>query len=141
MQALRILSQTEWNLEPGVTAYFNEAEEIAEQGTSSESQPSAPQPIPTTSNMPPPPTQPPKKKFSTLGDLSSGGAGAGHAGHGHDGEDSDDSDENQNLYTGGEKSGLAVSNPDDLKKKIIERAKKYFSMTTSTCTVELTNIP
>ena len=75
--------------------------------------------------MPPPPSQPPKKKFSTLGDLNSGGAGASHTGHGHDGDDSDDGDDNQNLYTGGEKSGLAVSNPDDMKKKILERAKKY----------------
>ena len=76
--------------------------------------------------MPPPPAQPPKKKFATLGDINSGsGAGGSHAGHGYDGDDSDDADENPNLYAGGEKSGLAVANPDDLKKKIIERAKKY----------------
>ncbi|KAL8953761.1 MAG: hypothetical protein Q9222_000378 [Ikaeria aurantiellina] len=87
-----------------------------------------PQPIPTTSSMSNQPSSnlqaPPKKKFATLGDLS-GGSGAGHAGHGHD-DDSDDSDYNpdQNLFAGGEKSGLAVQNPDDLKKKILERAKK-----------------
>lgn len=77
--------------------------------------------------MPPPPAAAPKKKFATLGDLR--GAGPSHAGHGHDDDDDDDDytpsdDENQNLYAGGEKSGLAVENPDDLKKKIIERARK-----------------
>lgn len=79
--------------------------------------------------MPPPPAAAPKKKFATLGDLR-GAAGPSHAGHGHDDDDEDEDyepsdDENQNLYTGGEKSGLAVENPNDLKKKIIERAKKY----------------
>lgn len=68
---------------------------------------------------------PPKKKFATLGDLGGGGTG-GHAGHGHD-NDSDDTDDDskQDLYAGGEKSGLAVENPDDIKKKILERARKY----------------
>ena len=77
--------------------------------------------------MPPAPSssanQPPKKKFATLGDLSGGGPSS-HAGHGHE-EDGDDSDdENQDLFAGGEKSGLAVQNPDDLKRKIIERAQR-----------------
>ena len=78
--------------------------------------------------MPPKPTsgaqQPPKKKFATLGDLGGGSAG-GHAGHGHDNGDDDDDDENHDLFAGGEKSGLAVQNPDDIKRKIIERAKKW----------------
>ena len=79
--------------------------------------------------MPPASGQAPKKKFATLGDLR-GVAGPNQAGHGHDeGDDADEDyepsdDDNQNLYAGGEKSGLAVENPDDLKKKIIERAKK-----------------
>lgn len=85
--------------------------------------------------MPPPPsaTQAPKKKFATLGDLS-GGGGAGHAGHSHGDDDDDDDDdfepsddENPDLYTGGEKSGLAVENPntaDKLRKKIIKKAQK-----------------
>lgn len=76
--------------------------------------------------MAPPASNPqPKKKFATLGDLS-GGGGSGHAGHGHD-DDSDDSDYDpkQDFFAGGEKSGLAVQNPDDLKKKILERARKY----------------
>jgi UBX domain-containing protein 1 len=44
----------------------------------------------------------------TLRDLQGGGE---HAGHGHD-DDDDDDDEQQNFFTGGEKSGLAVQNPN-----------------------------
>jgi UBX domain-containing protein 1 len=56
------------------------------------------------------------KKFATLGDLSQGD---GH-GHSHDDDDDDDEDDDdypddtqQDFFTGGEKSGLAVQNPDD----------------------------
>lgn len=56
-----------------------------------------------------------------MGDLTSGA---------NDSEDDDD-DENQDFFAGGEKSGLAVQNPDDLKKKIIEKAKKYVAVTHS----------
>ncbi|KAL8965194.1 MAG: hypothetical protein Q9183_003981 [Haloplaca sp. 2 TL-2023] len=87
----------------------------------------APQPIPTTSQMADQPSSSsraaPKKKFATLGDLG-GGSSAGHAGHDHDDDDDDSDEEKQNFFAGGEKSGLAVKNPDDMKKKIIERAKK-----------------
>ena len=90
---------------------------------------SIPQAIPTTSSAAPPQpsssTQRPRKKFATLGDL--GGTDSSHAGHGHrqgDENDSSDDDEPQNSFAGGEKSGLAVQNPDDLKRKIIEKAKK-----------------
>ena len=76
----------------------------------------------------PAPSQQPKKKFATLGDLSRG-SGSGHEGHAHDDDDEDAEDDDPNLYAGGEKSGLAVENPDDLKKKIIERAKRYISPT------------
>lgn len=56
----------------------------------------------------------PPKKFATMRDFASGGG------------DSSDDDENPNqpFFAGGEKSGLAVQNPDDLKKKIIEKASK-----------------
>ncbi|CAP96424.1 UBX domain-containing protein 1 [Penicillium rubens] len=60
----------------------------------------------------------PKKKFATLGDFASGGGGGG--GDSSDGDDTDDHD----FFAGGEKSGLAVQNPDDLKKKILEKAHK-----------------
>ncbi|EEH42695.1 hypothetical protein PABG_11873 [Paracoccidioides brasiliensis Pb03] len=58
-----------------------------------------------------------KKKFATLGDLGAGDNGA------HDHSD-DDSDEGQDMFAGGEKSGLAVQNPDDIKQKIIEKARR-----------------
>lgn len=58
----------------------------------------------------------PKKKFATLGDFASSGGG----GHSSDEDDSVD----QDFFAGGEKSGLAVQNPDDLKKKILEKARK-----------------
>ncbi|KAJ5378970.1 UBX domain-containing protein 1 [Penicillium cosmopolitanum] len=57
----------------------------------------------------------PKKKFATLGDFSGGDT--------HDSSD-DDGSEDQDFFAGGEKSGLAVQNPDDLKRKILEKARK-----------------
>ena len=85
-----------------------------------------PQPIPTTSSNPPASSKAgkaPQKKFATLGDL-----GGGSSGHGHAHDDDDDDDEDQDVFAGGEKSGLAVQNPDDLKRKILEKAKKYVSL-------------
>ena len=67
----------------------------------------------------------PKKKFATLGDLQS--SSSGHGGHSHPNDDDDDDfepDEDPNLFAGGEKSGLAVQNPDTLKRQILERAKR-----------------
>jgi UBX domain-containing protein 1 len=52
----------------------------------------------------------------TLGDLSSGGGP-------HD--SADDDEENQDFFAGGEKSGLAVQNPDDIKQKILEKAMRW----------------
>lgn len=58
----------------------------------------------------------PKKKFATLSDLTSGNAG---------GDTTDDEDtENQDFFAGGEKSGLAVQNPDEIKRKILEKARR-----------------
>lgn len=61
--------------------------------------------------------QGPRRGVATLGDYASRG---GHAADDSDGDDMND----QDLFAGGEKSGLAVQNPDDLKKKIIEKAQK-----------------
>ncbi|KAG8529752.1 UBX domain-containing protein 1 [Bacidia gigantensis] len=62
--------------------------------------------------------------FATLNDLNAVAAG-GHAGHSHEDDDEDDDDGgNPNMFAGGEKSGLAVQNPDDLKKKILDRARR-----------------
>jgi UBX domain-containing protein 1 len=56
-----------------------------------------------------------RKKFATLGDLGSTQP---------QDERDDDSDDDQDLFAGGEKSGLAVQNPDDLKRKILEKARR-----------------
>ena len=93
--------------------------------------------------MPPAPSssakQPPKKKFATLGDLSGSGPSS-HAGHGQE-EDGDDSDdENQDLFAGGEKSGLAVQNPDDLKRKIVERAQRSGGLRNRPYSIRYTDI-
>ncbi|KAL8837282.1 MAG: hypothetical protein Q9170_002577 [Blastenia crenularia] len=153
-EARQYLEANQWDIAAAAAEYYTSLEEAAaEPPPSSETAPAnddisppaqpaqpapsggrslggepAPQPIPTTSSMADQSSSssraPPKKKFATLGDLS-GGNTAGHAGHGHD-NDSDDSDYDpkHNLFAGGEKSGLAVQNPDDLKKKILERARK-----------------
>ena len=57
----------------------------------------------------------PKKKFATLGDFASTSGGD---------SSEDDGSVDQDFYAGGEKSGLAVQNPDDLKKKILEKARR-----------------
>ncbi|OAL04428.1 SEP-domain-containing protein [Phaeosphaeriaceae sp. SRC1lsM3a] len=66
----------------------------------------------------------------TLKDLQSGGGGGhGHA-HGDDSDDDDEhDDENQDFFTGGEKSGLAVQNPNaanprDQINNILKRARQ-----------------
>ncbi|KAI5284957.1 hypothetical protein KEM54_000928 [Ascosphaera aggregata] len=80
------------------------------------------------------------RKFATLKDVkqeeesknidspyyrsrSHGGAGGSGAGGGAAGSRDDRRDHMpQDMFAGGEKSGLAVHNPDDLKRKIIEKA-------------------
>ncbi|KAL8664665.1 MAG: hypothetical protein Q9168_007860 [Polycauliona sp. 1 TL-2023] len=152
-EARRYLESSQWNLESAATEFYTSLEEAADQeepapeshleaetslpentstlpsGGRTLAGGSVPQPIPTTSKMPDQSSSSskaaPKKKFATLGDLSGGASSSGHAGHGHD-DDSDDSDYDpkQDLFAGGEKSALAVQNPDEMKKKILERARK-----------------
>ena len=113
-----MLTSHDWDPNSASADYFAS---LDEQGEDEPSQ--APQPIPTTSSIPPPPSstkKAPQKKFATLGDL--GGGSAGHAGNGPSDDESDDED--QDLFAGGEKSGLAVQNPDDLKRKILQKAKR-----------------
>lgn len=102
-----------------MTEFFAEQDEAGQQG----SEPEAPSAGRTLGGSPAPSSstpqqssgkQAPKKGVATLGDY---GAGAPPS-------DDDDNMEDQDLYAGGGKSGLAVQNPDDLKKKIIEKAKK-----------------
>ncbi|MCJ1385782.1 hypothetical protein MMC17_008906 [Xylographa soralifera] len=145
-EAQHFLGNNEWDPSLAVTEYYTTLEEAGGAGEPEGSTDDAendsgaasgnsgrtldgrivPQAIPTVSSQPPDTAssskQPPKKKFATLGDLSGGGTG-GHAGHGHD-DDDDDDDEDQDFFAGGEKSALAVQNPDDLKRKIIEKARR-----------------
>lgn len=146
-EAEQYLATNKWDLSSAAAEYYTSLEEAAErpessvdesaasdpslshlqpEGGPSRGADSAPQPIPTVSDMPPAPSsssqQQPKKKFATLGDL--GGGPPSHAGHGHDSDEDDEDDAKQDLFAGGEKSGLAVQNPDDLKRKILERARK-----------------
>jgi UBX domain-containing protein 1 len=78
---------------------------------------SGPAPSSATLGQPPHTRKPqkPQKKFATLGDLAAGSAA---------GDSSDEHEEPQDLFAGGEKSGLAVQNPDDIKQKIIEKARR-----------------
>lgn len=70
----------------------------------------------------------------TLKDLQSSGGGQGPGqGHAHDAGDSDSDDhdeEGQDFFAGGEKSGLAVQNPNqanprDQINNILKRARQY----------------
>jgi len=74
------------------------------------------QPIPAASTSAKSKKATQQKKFATLEDFGA----SNDAGEGKDGDD----DDNQNFFAGGEKSGLAVKNPDDLKKRILEKAMK-----------------
>lgn len=83
-----------------------------------------------SSSRQPPARSQPQRGLRTLGDLQSSGGGS--QGHGHDGDDDDSDyqdDENQDLFAGGEKSGLAVqnpnqSNPQDYINNILRRARQ-----------------
>ncbi|KAL2803173.1 UBX domain-containing protein 1 [Aspergillus granulosus] len=108
--AQEYLATNGWDLEAAVTEFYAEQDENSHEGgaePAGESSSSTPREASTSRKQPP-------RKFATLGDLASG------AGDSSD----DDDDENQDFFAGGEKSGLAVQNPDDLKKKIIEKAKR-----------------
>ncbi|KAE8392664.1 P-loop containing nucleoside triphosphate hydrolase protein [Aspergillus alliaceus] len=130
-EAKEYLVANGWDLEAAVTEFFAEQDEALQEGNSgagqtlgtNESVPSAGRSLGGSSSQSPSLTpQPssasrksaPKKRFATLGDFSGGG---------DDSEEEDDI-ENQDLFAGGEKSGLAVQNPDDIKKKIIEKARR-----------------
>ena len=140
-QARAYLEANQWDISSAAAEYFTSLEE-AEDPSAQPPQPASNptpdtsrqakidptlQPIPVTSSLPSArasASKPqPKKKFATLGDLS-GGGGSSHAGHGHDDESDDDEEEDQDFFAGGEKSALAVQNPDEIKRKILERARR-----------------
>ncbi|KAH8434607.1 protein phosphatase regulator SHP1 [Aspergillus melleus] len=132
-ESLEYLMGNDWDLEAAVTDFFAEQDEALQEPartTANESAPSggrslgggssdSPSLNPQSSSSSRNPA--PKKRFATLGDYTSGSGGAGSG----DADSSEEDDNvNQDFFAGGEKSGLAVQNPDDVKKKIIEKAKR-----------------
>ncbi|OTA90042.1 hypothetical protein M434DRAFT_398278 [Hypoxylon sp. CO27-5] len=120
-QATQYLSASNWDLAAAAQAYFADEEEDDAGGppessaaTSSQNYTGprtldgrpAPQSIPTTSSSS---KRPPKKKG--LATLSSIG-GHGHDHHDDDDDDDEDEDVHRDTYAGGEKSGLAVQDPN-----------------------------
>ncbi|KAJ9196542.1 hypothetical protein DTO164E3_3397 [Paecilomyces variotii] len=132
-EARHFLDANEWDIEAAVTEFFAEQDEALQGmntgggrrlgseddstdrprgrtlGGSPALSSSTPQQSSSTSR------KAPKKKFATLGDLQSGAGGD---------SSEDDETENQDFFAGGEKSGLAVQNPDDIKRKILEKARR-----------------
>ncbi|RAR03662.1 SEP-domain-containing protein [Stemphylium lycopersici] len=94
--------------------------------------PSSAAPAAPSSSQPPAgrgqPTQRGVAGARTLRDLQSSGGGGGHA-HDDDDDDENPDDENQDFFAGGEKSGLAVQNPNqstprDQINNILKRARQ-----------------
>ncbi|KAJ4293317.1 protein phosphatase regulator [Kalmusia sp. IMI 367209] len=151
-EAQQYLQAGDWNLENAAALYFDEVapqdEQDADVSTSMADE-NAPQDDPSQQQQPgggrtlggayvpqsassssTNPQQPaarrPQRGLRTLGDLQSGG-GHGHSNHGSDSEPDDD--ENQDFFAGGEKSGLAVQNPNqsnshDHINNILRRARQ-----------------
>lgn len=122
-QAREYLATNNWDIHDALADYYPEQDDNMRDDLESDDEPAQSSGGRTLGGTAPPPSsepnvrRAPRKKFATLGDLSSGDARA------HDHSD-DDSDEGQDMFAGGEKSGLAVQNPDDIKQKIIEKAKR-----------------
>ena len=71
-----------------------------------------PPPAASSSSQPAPAARQPQRGLRTLGDLQSSSGGHGHS-HDDDDDDEDYKDDDQHdFFTGGEKSGLAVQNPN-----------------------------
>ncbi|PLB42368.1 protein phosphatase regulator SHP1 [Aspergillus candidus] len=123
-EAKEYLSANGWDLEAGVTEFFAAQDEALQETNAGGRSVGGPSDQPAASQSPAGGDQPstsrsaaPKKRFATLGDYTSKSGGAG------DSTDEDDT-EDQDFFAGGEKSGLAVQNPDDIKRKIIEKAQR-----------------
>lgn len=133
MQASDYLEANDWDLASAVESYYIDMDEHEATAAADDDEPSsssavppdytgprtldgrpAPQAIPTISSAAS--KRPQKKKgLATLSSITGGsGDGDGHGGHGH-GHDDDDDDEqptHRDTYAGGEKSGLAVQDPN-----------------------------
>ncbi|OQD72776.1 hypothetical protein PENDEC_c019G07128 [Penicillium decumbens] len=134
-EAQEYLAANRWDMEAAVTEFFTEQDEALQgintsaarqagaegsSGAASSGRTLSGDPVPSSSSVAPEAKSStkraaPKKKFATLGDFAGG--------NDHDSSD-DDGSVDQDFFAGGEKSGLAVQNPDDLKKKILEKARR-----------------
>ncbi|CZT21978.1 related to UBX domain-containing protein 1 [Ramularia collo-cygni] len=100
------LAAANWNLEQAVTLYYASQDEAADEDDEKESESTtaatASGPVAGSSSAPQSKSNARggKPKAMTLADLQTGD------------DDDEEKDPNQDLFTGGEKSGLAVKNPD-----------------------------
>ena len=133
LQAQQILEAADWDYASAMTGYHNtqelaepeDGESETEEGPSSNASagrrlggaPAAGEPV--TEGKSKSKSKKGKPKFATLGDFSNAPP------EGEDSDDTQDEDKNQDMFAGGEKSGLAVKNPDDIKKKILDQARKW----------------
>ncbi|KAJ5182938.1 UBX domain-containing protein 1 [Penicillium capsulatum] len=134
-EAQEYLTANAWDIEAAVTEFFAEEDEALQDvntgggrqlgGEGSTGQPTTGRTlgggaVPSASSTGPESSgtgrAAPKKKFATLGDFNTGGSGGDSS--------EEDGSVDQDFFAGGEKSGLAVQNPDDLKKKILEKARR-----------------
>lgn len=150
-QATQYLSANDWDLDAAAASLMADAEEAeddatTEAGPASSSAAPAGYTGPRTLDGRPAPgyssssasqaskKQPKKKGLATLSSLGGGGHG-----HDHDDDDSDDDDDDVNgprdTYAGGEKSGLAVQDPNSTKSNaqrilddLLAKARSYVSI-------------
>ena len=133
-QATRYLSANNWELESAAASLMADVEEAEDDAEADTTVPAAaassaaaaappsytgprtldgrPAPASASSSSSKKP-QPKKRGLATLSSL--GGGGGGH-GHDHDDDDSDEDDDGRDprdTYAGGEKSGLAVQDPNN----------------------------
>jgi len=136
MQALSLLASGDWDLDSSLAYYYQEQEHEALDHNPSSSHapgntlgsssgqrtlggdPAAPQ-ASASSSHPSKSNRRPQGGMHTLQDLQNAS--------GHDHDDEDDEHDPQDLFAGGEKSGLAVQNPgtpQDLMNQLLQRARQ-----------------
>src|SRR5579871_4212429 len=139
-----MLMSSKWDVEAAVALWYqSQEEETEEQDEEMDDEPRLASTSHTAGNTTsgrtlgggPPSSQPasssqpltrkPQGGMKTLQDLQK--ESSSRHGHGHDHDDDDD--HGQDMFAGGEKSGLAVENPGqnprDLMERLLQRAREY----------------
>ena len=124
IQAQTALTASDWNLEQAVTLYFASQDAPAEDSDDSTEEAAAPS-LPSTApaaNQSPPANRPPPNQSNmvrTFRDLQNDEGDDDHS----------DQDPQQDFFAGGEKSGLAVQDPNrrpqDHFRNIMNQAREY----------------